>query len=68
MTPPDGWLDHVEKCAKSQHADDQKEAARALSLEFAGPLVQTYRRKRPRKRKVDTPLFDPKQMTLPEKP
>ena len=68
MTNPEGWLDHVEQCAKSQHADDQKETARALTFEFAGPLVQTYRRKRPRKRKAETPLFDPKQLSLKEKP
>ena len=61
---PAGWLQHVEECANSHREDERKQAARALTIEFSQPLVQAFRRKRPRRRGRATPLFDPKQLTI----
>ena len=63
---PNDWLQYVEQCADSYRDDQDKQATRALTFEFGQPLVQTFRRKRPRRRGRETPLFDPKQLTIKE--
>ncbi len=63
---PNDWLQHVEECADSHGEDEAQQLTRALTFEFGQPLLQGFRRRRPRSRNVATPLFDPKQLTIKE--
>ena len=60
------WFEHVETCSESHRDDQKKQDARALTVEFGQPLVQTFRRRRPSpaRRSATTPLFDPEQLTI----
>ena len=44
------WLEHVEQCVDSHRDDQAQQLTRALTLEFAQPLLQGFRRRRPRRR------------------
>ncbi len=63
---PNDLLQHVEECADSHCEDEAQQLTRALTFEFGQPLVQEFRRRRPRRRSAATPLFDPEQLTITE--
>ena len=50
MMKPTDWLEHVEQCVDSHRDDQAQQLTRALTLEFAQPLLQGFRRRRPRRR------------------
>ncbi len=63
---PNDWLQHVEECADSHRKDEAHQLTRALTFEFGQPILQEFRRRRPRRRNAAMPLFDPKQLTIKE--
>lgn len=60
-------LAHFAQGLAAAVADSQTTRDRErMELELSQPLVQTFRRRRPRSRGAETPLFDPQQQCLQE--
>ena len=54
------WQAHLDSLDTGE-TDRVRRQAELLTLELAQPLVQSFRRRRPRRRASSLPLFDPRQ-------
>lgn len=52
------WRAHLTATQPSRQAEQDRRSAESLTIEFSQPLVQSHRRKRPRKRARELPLLD----------
>lgn len=52
------WRAHLTDTEPSRKTEQDQRSAESLTIEFSQPLMQSHRRKRPRKRARELPLFD----------
>lgn len=61
----DRFRQEYAEAAEAYQAEQDRRQAQALTLEFTQPLVQQFRRRRPRHRNGAAPMFDSQQLQIP---